>query len=266
MITFVTCWYELDCKFDRATYLCWINNFLYNITNCYLIIFSDLKSSKIIIPFLNNKNIRLVLKPINDFFNYKYLEYWKENHKKNNLLNTKICWEVNMLWCEKISFVHSAIELNLFDTELYGWCDIGYFRGNHNEISVTKISDWPNKDKIEQLDITRIHYGNVRDVNYTNLLKTHILNKNELGLPINPIPPEQYSISGGFFMIHIDNIKWWRDTFDHKLKLYFDNNYLVKDDQIILVDCIYSNIDRFKIYSNHDKKLNNWFMFQGLLL
>ena len=80
MITFVTCWYELDCKFDRATYLCWINNFLSNITNCYLIIFSDLKSSKIIIPFLNNKNIRLVLKPINDFFNYKYLEYWKENH------------------------------------------------------------------------------------------------------------------------------------------------------------------------------------------
>ena len=40
-----------------------------------------------------------------------------------------------MLWCEKISFVKKTIEKNYFNTDWYGWCDIGYFRESNNDLT-----------------------------------------------------------------------------------------------------------------------------------
>ena len=42
-------------------------------------------------------------------------------------------------------------------------------------------------------------------------------------------------------ILHEDKIDWWCQTYENKLKLYFENEYLVKDDQIILIDCVLSN-------------------------
>jgi hypothetical protein len=94
-----------------------------------------------------------------------------------------------------------------------------------------------------------------------------INNKNVLGLPIQPIPPYQNSIAGGFFILHRENIDWWFQTFDAKLRLYLMNNYLVKDDQIILADCIFSldNQNKFMLFRENDARYDNWFMFQRVL-
>ena len=84
-------------------------------------------------------------------------------------------------------------------------------------------------------------------------------------MPVTPIPPHQNSIAGGFFILNKDNIEWWATTYDNRLKLYFENNYLVKDDQIILVDCILSNLDKFTLFRENISNLDNWFMFQRIL-
>ena len=61
-------------------------------------------------------------------------------------------------------------------------------------------------------------------------------------------------------------IDWWKNIYDTTLKKYFDNGYLVKDDQTIITDCIFSNMSMFSIHTESENKYDRWFLFQRLLL
>jgi hypothetical protein len=212
----------------------------------------------------------VIIKPIEDFYNYKYKTYWIENHKKNSLLNFQSDWVLNMLWSEKIWFVKETIERKYFDTEFYGWSDIGYFRNRENDIQLDKLVNWGNNSEFLQIiknNKNKINYACINNNNdYMNYLFKIVNNKNNNGVPTEEIPSHQTSIAGGFFIIHKDKIDWWSETYDNKLLIYFNNNYLVKDDQIILVDCILSDINHFSLFRENKKGLDNWFMFQRLLI
>jgi hypothetical protein len=91
-------------------------------------------------------------------------------------------------------------------------------------------------------------------------------NKTSNGLPFKPIPPQYNSVAGGFFILYKDKISWWAKTFVTKLDIYFKNSYLVKDDQIILIDCIMTNQEHFTLFRENDPRFDNWFMFQRILL
>ena len=266
-ITFSTCWYIFKCKFDPTIYQLWIDNMLSNVNNYNLVIYSDINSSTYLLKYLQNSRIKLIIKPYEDFYGYKYKDFWIENHTKNTLLNDKIDWKVNMLWCEKIYFVHETIQNKYFDTQMYGWCDIGYFRNRQNDMNNKQLTNWPSDIKINSLAIDKIHYALVNNnLEYINYIQQIILNKNENNLPINQIPANQTSIAGGFFICHIDKIKWWVDIFDSKLKLYIKHNYLVKDDQMILIDCIFTENKHFILHKENNILYDNWFMFQRLLI
>ena len=266
-ITFSSCFYIMESKFDPSKYIEWMRNFISIANNFNLVIYTDENTSKYI-NTNSNSNIKIIIKPFNQFYNYKYKDYWIRNHEKNSLLNDKSCWELNMLWAEKTSFVKETIERKYFDTCFYGWCDIGYFRnrtGEYNDTNTSELINWPNSEKINALDKKKIVYAciNNNDI-YMNDLVRIVKNKNVNGLPTNPIPPFQNSIAGGFFIIHKDMINWWFTTFDNKLELYFKNNYLVKDDQIILADCIFSDLDKFSLFREYKSPYDNWFMFQRI--
>lgn len=260
-ITFVSAWYNIKSKFNIKIYQKWMNIFLSNIQNFYLIIYTNKESYYVIEPFINNNNIKVIFKEFDEFYCNKY--NWVENHKKNDLLNEKsrfnTDWKLNMLWNEKINFLNDVIKNNIFDTEWYGWCDIGYFR-NNNSI----VNNWPNNKKIEQLDKNKIYYAKVNK-NINNICK-FILNKNEYGLPKIPIPPNQNSFAGGFFILHQTMYEWWFQTYYNKLDAYFNHNYLIKDDQIIIVDCIINNLSQFCIIEERNKTKDPWFVFQNYLL
>jgi len=267
-ITFSTCFYIIKSKFDPELYINWMNNFISITNNFNLVIYTDENSSKYI-NTRSNHFIKVVIKPMYKFFNYKYKDYWIENHKKNLLLKNKTAWELNMLWSEKIWFVRETIHNKYFDTEFYGWCDIGYFRNRWNDMNTnTKmLSYWPNLEKIRSLNTDRIIYACVNNNNsYINSLCEQIRNKTPAGLPVVPISSNQISIAGGFFIIKPELIDWYSSTYDNKLRLYFENDYLVKDDQIIVADCVFSNPDKFRLYKENDNGYDNWFMFQRLLL
>ena len=150
-----------------------------------------------------------------------------------------------------------------FDTEFYGWCDIGYFRDN----SISNLKSWPNPDIIENLYKDKIYYACVNNDDYyiNNLVRT-INHKNELNLPIQPIDADQVSIAGGFFISHKNNLEWWKTDFYSCLDRYFINNYLVKDDQIIISDCVFSNIEKFLLCKENNSNFDNWFLFQRFLM
>ena len=267
-ITFSTCWYIFKCKFDIDTYQSWMDNMLANVRNYYLIVYSDETSSIHIEKYLKNPNIKLVIKPYEEFYNYKYKDQWIKNHEKNLILNPHIDWKVNMLWCEKIHFVSETITQKYFDTEYYGWCDIGYFRCRPRDLIYPLLSSWPDTEKINKLNKTKIYYAIVNnDKGQMSKLYQGIHNKNDKGLPVEPIHPRQVSIAGGFFISYKDNINWWKQMFDEKLKLYLDNDYLVKDDQMIIVDCIFSDyLKHFQLIEENDPRFDNWFLFQRYLL
>jgi len=263
-ITFSTCFYILKSKFDKDTYISWMNNLISIVNKFNLVIYTDQNSIQYINSH-NNPNIKIIIKPLNQFYTYKYKDLWIKNHQNNSLLNNHIIWEVNMLWNEKISFVNETATNKYFNTPYYGWCDIGYFRNRSNDLNTSHLQHWAHKSKINNLSSSKIHYALINNnQNQLNYLNHIISNKNSLSLPSQPIPPDQISIAGGFFITHISQLDWWFNTFYNKLHLYLNNNYLVKDDQLIIIDCIFSNFDHFFLHQEHSK-YDNWFMFQRIL-
>lgn len=264
-LTLSTAWYRLggQSKYTEDTYKKWINIFLSQIKNFNLVIYTNSDSLADVKKY-ESSNIVIVVKELSEFYNYKYKTYWITNHDKNSLLRDT-CWELNMLWSEKISFVKSTIENSYFRSTWYGWCDIGYFRCRKYDITAEQQCMWPNRSKLEQLDETKIHYACVRpsQIRYVFQLACKL---NDKGLPETPLPPDQVTIGGGFFLIQPHKIDWWHHEYDDKLRLYFENNYLVKDDQIILASIIPNRMKYFKLYTEADPKYDNWFMFQRLLL
>lgn len=270
-ITFSSCFYIIKSKFQKEKYIEWMNNFISIVNaNFYLVIYTDKKSCQ----FINtreNPNIKVIIKELHDFYNYKYKEYWIKNHAKNIYLNNTSIhntnWELNMLWSEKVWFVNETIHKMYFDTEMYGWCDIGYFRNNNNDINSSILSkQWANKSTIEMLNKSKIHYACIQNNDaYLTFIQKLINNRNKLDLPIEPIPPNQCSVAGGFFILHKSKADWWAAYYDRKLETYLKYDYLVKDDQIIIIDCIFSNIDEFALYREKDIRYDNWFMFQRIL-
>ena len=266
-ITFSSCFYIIKSKFDPSIYIEWMTNFLSIVNHFNLVIYCDESSVKYIPQeACLNPKIKIIVKPLNQFYNYKYKYYWVENHKRNHLLNSNTSWELNMLWSEKIWFVKETIERNLFATDFYGWCDIGYFRNTKDDIHTSKLTNWCSNVTTQKLDKNKICYACINNDNgEMKYLHKIITRKNQFGLPTIPIPPTQKSISGGFFILHKDKINWWSTTYDNKLQLYFNHHYLVKDDQIILADCIFSNRNEFYIFKENSQGLDNWFMFQRIL-
>ena len=61
-------------------------------------------------------------------------------------------------------------------------------------------------------------------------------------------------------------INSWATLFEKKLNYYFDNNYVVKDDQTIVVDCIINNMDTFHLIKNNHGSDEGWFEFKYFLL
>lgn len=271
-ITFSSCFYIIKSKFDASTYVYWMNNFLSIVNQFNLVIYTDENSLKYI-DTKGNTRIKIIVKPLEQFHHYQYKDHWIKNHEKNVYLNERIDWTVNMLWSEKIWFVKETCENQYFETDYYGWCDIGYFRnrihnGSYNDLHTFYLKNWASPEKIAGLDSTKIHYACINnDVNYMDQMSQLINHKDENGLPINPIPPIQQSIAGGFFILHKDKVGWWAQTYKTKLQLYFENDYLVKDDQIILANCILDHDlkDHFQLHYEKRSNFDHWFMFQRIL-
>jgi len=193
-----------------------------------------------------------------DFYNYRYRDNWISNHTKNIYLNQRTEWKLHMLWAEKVYMVKETIDNKYYDTEYYGWCDIGYFRDG-------PIPEFPSARKIEVLNKDNIYYAcvNNNDREVHQIMYNIMQQRNSNGLPSIPIDPNQISVAGGFFVTFKENIDWWRNTFNDKLQLYFRNQYLVKDDQMIIINCITENPSKFQLIKENSP--NNWFLFQRYL-
>jgi len=269
-ITFSTCFYNVKSKFNSTIYLEWIQNIISIVNNFNLVIYTDQHSLKIFANKLtkNNPKIIIIIKPFEEFYNYKYAMNWIENHRKSNhILHKHIDWRLNMIWSEKVFMVNETIKNNYFDTELYGWIDIGYFRNRVIDLNTIHLGQWPNTSKLGELDNCLIHYGCVQNniIYYTkmaNEIRSHYQHK-----MVSP-PTTKYNelcFAGGCFILNKCLIDIYTKLYDEKLQYYFSNKYLIKDDQTIIQDMIFNNPDLFYIHMENDSRFENWFMFQRIL-
>jgi len=269
LITFSTCWYILKSKFSVSKYLKWIKNFLSIVNNFYLVIYTNSESfvylSRLIDP--KNKNIKIIIKPIEKFHTYKFKESWINNHKMNNIeLHQRTDWELNMLWNEKVFFVQETINNKYFSTLYYGWCDIGYFRNRSNDLPISYLNKWPNNEKLlsNQFKKLCIHYSCIQN----DILK-YWIQKQNIKSHYKSDPNDEYNEScfaGGFFIMPIFLSNYYAKIYDEKLNFYFSNGFFIKDDQTIVKDIIFTNETLFHIHRDYDTRFDNWFMFQRLLL
>ena len=268
-ITFSTCWYQFKAKFDFSVYAPWIRNMLSNVRAYNLVIYTD-EAGRAAFDFdayaAVNPRIRVIMKPFESFRNYALKDMWIANHVNNALLNKWVDWRVNALWSEKVHFVHETATQKYFDTDYYGWCDIGYFRGrNKLDLPMSQLRGWPNPDKIAVLNPDKIYYGCVnndwtqidhciRTINDPN--QTHVLD------------PGLNFIAGGFFMLHKTKAEWWAVTYDAKLHQQLSRGRTVKDDQQIITDCVFSKDTQshFHICREEGSKYDVWFLFQRALM
>ena len=258
--TLVTAFYLVKSKFPPERYIGWMKNLLPHVTSFNLVVFCDSTTRPLLeaIAAAPNPRIRLVEKPMTDFYTYKYKANWIANQAVNTHLS-QISWELNMLWAEKINFVKSALEADYFPgTSHIGWCDIGYFRDGPPR------ADWPN---CAALNPDKIYYALVNNNRaYVADLMRLIINKNTATtLPTVPIPPNQISVAGGFFITAPPAVDWWHETFYSRLDTYFKHGALVKDDQIIVADCVFSQMNRFVLVKESEPGLDNWFLFRRYL-
>lgn len=272
LITFSTAWYILRSKFDNRKYLEWIKNLLYIVNNFNLVIYTDAESFKqlrLLIDF-TNKKIKIIIKPFEDFYTYRYKDFWIKNHQKSNLnLHVHTDWKLNMLWNEKVFLVNETIKKGYFNTLYYGWCDIGYFRNRKNDLHTRYLSKWPNNKKLlsSPFNDKSIHYGCVQNntityVKLSNDVKNHYVNK-QSSQP--SIQFDEICFAGGFLILRPELIDIYTRLYDEKLMYYFMNNFIVKDDQMIIMDIIFMNQNLFYIHKEDNQKFDNWFMFQRLL-
>ena len=272
-ITFSTCWYQFKAKFDFSVYAEWIRNMLSNVRAYNLVIYTDeagLAAFDFNAYAAINPRIRVVIKPFESFRNYALKDMWIANHAKNVLLNKMVDWRVNALWSEKVHFVNETVAQKYFDTDFYGWCDIGYFRGRTSgsmrDLPMTQLRGWPNPAKIAVLNPDKIYYGCVN--NDWNQIEHCIRTINDPVQQMQGVDPRLNFIAGGFFILHKTKAEWWLITYDAKLHHYLSKGRTVKDDQQIIVDCVFSKDTQsnFHICREEGGKYDNWFMFQRALL
>ena len=271
-ITFSTCWYQFKAKFDFSVYVPWIRNMLSNVRAYNLVIYTD-DAGKAAFDFDSyaavNPRIRVIVKPFESFRNYALKDLWIANHAKNVSLNKLVDWRVNALWSEKVHFVHETVTKRYFDTDYYGWCDIGYFRcRNKQDLSMSQLRGWPNPNKIAALNPTKVYYGCVNNdwVQIEHCIRT-INDPTQTQI----LDPRLNFIAGGFFMLHKTKAEWWAVAYDAKLHQQFFKGRTVKDDQQIIADCVFSKDTQSHFHICREEggakaKYDVWFLFQRALL
>ena len=230
-ITFATAFYPIQSKFSSQKYIQWTSNFFSIVRQFYLVVFTDEITRIALLKMTRgNPNIRIVVRDWSDFHGIKYLDFWKKNHEKNFLLK-RTCWELNMLWNEKVWFVSDIIHTQYFpETEYYGWVDIGYFRNEPDNIQTSVLTKWANYNRLVSFSTDKVHYTMVNPIGF-RLIKD--LRKNGLGIPL-----QQTTVAGGFFFGGKDPLLQWRDIFTTKLEQYVLTGNLLRDDQIIVIECL----------------------------
>lgn len=277
--------YGMKNRHGYEKHMNWFREFIRVVNRFYLVIYTGETEYDAICDEIRKlgedtrRKIKVICKPFSEFHNYKYERFWMENNARPECKLAEIAdWRLNMLWCEKTHFVRETIEKQYFDTEYYGWCDVGYFRDTLSPGSAYRErirEHWPNPDKINRLHKDKVYYG--CNISPSNLHKcyTYYAQHFQNTARRDVYSPRAHLLSGGFYITGREKALWWCCRFQEVLELYITNNTVIQDDQHIIAHCVFTNCGTTTGTTNTDFciiKINEtnedalWFLFRDFLL
>ena len=258
-ITIVTAYYNIKSKFPSSTYLSWMENFLK--IPCNLVVFTDEKSYDIIKNFrssfgLEHKTL-VILKKIEDFFNYQYLDYYSYCHSID-VEKGYHTPELYMIWNEKSYFVKEVLEKNPFHSEWFFWTDIGCVR----DVKMFDfICNYPNDDKVNNLNKEKMN------LIYIENFQDNDFQKDDKGIPLIFNNKEDKScdiitrIQGGFFGGHLNSWKGWIEKFEKVFNHFMESKTFAGKDQYLMANVYINDRESINLIQANGMYGDPWFYF-----
>jgi hypothetical protein len=257
--TIVTAYYNIKSKYPSNTYISWMQNFLK--IPCNLVVFTDEGSYDIIKNFrisfgLEHKTV-IILKRIEEFYNYKYIDYYKYCHSID-IENNYHTPELYMIWNEKTYFVKEVLEKNPFHSEWFFWTDIGCVR----DVKMFDfICNYPNDDKVDNLNKEKMNLVCIQNFHENDF------HKDEKGIPLifknrgDKCCDNIIRIQGGFFGGHLNSWKGWIENFEKVFNHFMESKTFVGKDQYLMASVYINNKDSINLIEASSMYGDPWFYF-----
>lgn len=234
MTTVVTAYYTIPSKMPNEKYLIWIKYF--SELPCNMIIYTDSTNYEYITECRKKYADKTVIiqKRIEDFYVYKYLEYFKwckqiDCEKKHSV-------QLYMLWNEKTFMTYEASITNPFNSTYFLWTDMGCIRDPRVLKQVVK---YPNEEKVKKLvPINKF------------VLSTMAIFKNS-DYNIDQFKYAGYKllkdfIQGGFMIGSIEMWRSWKILYEDELKFFINNKWFIGKDQYVMTSAYIRDYQRGK--------------------
>lgn len=264
LTTIVTAYFQLNkSKHGHNKYIKWIENMLTNITNAPLYIFCDSQSEELIKSYrwktdaLKNRTYIKVIE-LDDFLVDKYKNDFITHYNKLDPEKNIHSPELYMVWAEKSEFLQKVSNDNPFNSDFFLWCDIGCFRNRQDkqDISLDKISNFPNEDKIKLIPKDKIILTETGNLNPWRNLHPN-------GLTTHSFTYVKASIGGTMFGGYKKAIDEWHTKYYNTLELFIKNNRFIGKDQSIMANIAVAYPDSVILFKpNYGDR---WFYFHWIL-
>ena len=252
--TVVTAFYPIKSKFPSTKYFEWAHTFMK--LSSPIILFTDASLTALFKSMRGDKPIFIVELPFDELDTWKLYEnkwkaHWHIDPEKH--IHTP---ELYAIWAQKVFFVERAIELNVFSTDYFFWCDIGAFR--NPSISNVILNSFPTTHfmKYEKLILQAI--GIIPESEKT------MKDDGIFGEPIN-YKWNECRLVGGLWGGSTTACIQWKKSYQETLEKYFSANRFAGKDQAVMLSTYLANPILANIVRSTKTGIDNWFFLEHLL-
>jgi hypothetical protein len=252
--TVVTAYYPIRSKFPTQRYLDWASTFLK--IKSPIVVFTESQMVESILARRGNLPIHIVTIPFYELDTWKlYQERWIE-HSHMDPERHIHSPELYAIWAQKAFFVERAIQLNVFDTDYFFWCDIGAFRDPN--VSSVILDTFPTTQYLEK---ERMLFQSVGDVAKTDWI---VRNDGIRGEVISPTWNETRLV-GGLWGGGTAACLRWKNAYQRMLEAYFRVGRFAGKDQQVMLSAYLDDPSLGKVVYCTKPYIDIWFFLEHLL-
>ena len=239
-VTIVSCYYRLkQSKHRLDEYSKWIRNFVMNLQDTNLVIFTSQNDYAYIQSMMQNDRIqyKIVIREIEDFkVSKEYPSIWKGQAEMDPTPSCGRGIDCYKIWNSKFDLLKQAIVDNPFDTDWFVWNDMGNVR---QENILPYLSTYPCSKNFsrDKLDIILLNGFKENKMFFQN----------------------EVHFSGSMFGSHKDVLLLMHDLFYHYFDLYLKKGYFIGCDQQILGTLFIRQSEKFNPIFPLDCHVDPWF-------
>lgn len=167
--------------------------------------------------------------------------------------------ELYFIWDAKPWMLHSAAELNPYDSDYFFWVDSGSFRHDH------KLKHWPDIDRVQHVfrgNEDRVLFGNIAGRAYDEEFRSWHEDKGPFGVPFTPVDIIQATFFGG----HAAAVKWFHDEFLRLFHKYIAQGIFVGKEQTLFNVACFDHVDKILVMDVSKGSCGDpWWYFQQFL-